>query len=178
MATEFGPASFGIPTGPDFNPYLWCIHYKGKIMRKDGGRFRFWGLGDEVLLVRVNGELVLNATWEYYRYDCAPWERKDEDYQYHLGNAQAAVGSWFELEPGVPVEMEVLIAEGVVMGGQFCAYLLVEEEGEMYGKNREGMPVLPVFKTAEIPERVKDKIKYTLIPGEGDLDSDLMFNVY
>ena len=40
------------------------------------------------------------------------------------------------------------------------------------------MPILPVFKTAEIPERVKEKIKYTLIPGEADLDSDLMFNVY
>jgi hypothetical protein len=147
-------------------------------MRKEGGRFRFWGLGDEVLLVRVNGKLVLNATWEYYRDDCADWEPQDEDYKYHIGNAQIAPGLWFELEPRVPVEIEVLIGEGVVMGGQFSAYLLVEEEGEMYGKNQEGMPVFPVFKTSEIPERVKDKIKYSLIPGEGDLDSDLMFNVY
>jgi len=174
--SEFGPSHFGIPIGPDFDPYLWCVHYKGKIMRKEGGRFRFWGFGDDVLLVRVNGTVVFNGSWESFRSDICDWKRHKEDYQYFMGHAEMAVGDWFELEPGVPIEMEVLIGE--VPGGHFCAYLVVEDETEDYVENRDGMPIFPVFKTAEIPERVKDKIKYTLIPGEADLDSDLMFNVY
>jgi hypothetical protein len=176
ISSEFGPANFGVEAGPDFDPYLWCVHYTGKIMRKDGGRFRFWGFGDDVLLVRVNGEVVLNASWGDFRTEIYDWERQEDDYKYYMGHAQAAVGTWFELEPGVPVEMEVLIGE--IPGGQFCAYLVVEDAAEDYARNQEGMPILPVFRTAEIPDRVKDKIKYTLIDGEADLDSDLMFNVY
>ncbi|MDD3276411.1 MAG: hypothetical protein PHP93_05110 [Kiritimatiellales bacterium] len=176
ISSEFGPSYFGIPAGPDFDPYLWCAHYKGKIARKDGGRYRFWGFADDILLVRVNGKLVLNASYEEFRNELTAWERQPEDYKYNIGPAQVAVGLWFDLEPGVPVDMEILIGE--IPGGQFCAYLLVQKEGEYYPKNREGMPVLPVFKTAEIPEAVKDKIKYDLIDGEGDLDSDLMFNVH
>jgi hypothetical protein len=174
--SEFGPSQFGIPAGPDFDPYLWCVHYKGKIMRKDGGRFRFWGFGDDVLLVRVNGRVVLNASWGDFRTELYDWPRHEEDYRYYMGHAQAAVGDWFDLEPGVPVEMEVLIGE--IPGGEFCAYLVVEDAEEDYAENQQGMPILPVFKTAEIPERIKDKIRYTLIRGEADLDSDLMFNVY
>ena len=176
ISSEFGASNFGVQSGPDFDPVLWCVHYKGKIMRKDGGRFRFWGFGDDVLLVRVNGKVVLNASWGTDRTEVCDWERHEEDYKYFMGHAQAAVGDWFELEPGVPVEMEVLFGE--IPGGQFCAYLVVEDEAEDYAENQQGMPILPVFKTAEIPDRIKDKIKYTLIKGEADLDSDLMFNVY
>jgi hypothetical protein len=176
ISSEYAPANFGIEVGPDFDPIFWCVHYKGKIMRKEGGRFRFWGLGDDVLLVRVNGKVVLNASWGDFRTELYDWERREEDYRYFMGNAQAAVGVWFELEPGVPVEMEVLIGE--IPGGFFSAYLVVEDAAEDYATNQQGMPILPVFKTAEIPDRVKDKIKYTLIPGEADLNSDLMFNVY
>jgi len=145
-------------------------------MRKEGGRFRFSGFGDDVLLVRVNGEVVLNASYGDTRTELCDWERQDEDYQYYMGHAQAAVGIWFVLDPGVPAVREVLIGE--VPGGQFCAYLVVEDESVDYAENRQGMPILPIFKTAELPDRVKDKIKYTLIDGEADLDSDLMFNVY
>ena len=176
ISSEFGPSHFGIPAGPNFDPILWCVHYKGKIMRKEGGRYRFWGFGDDVLLVRVNGEVVFNGSWGNDRQEFCEWERHPEDYKYYMGHAQAAVGKWFELEPGVPVEMEVLIGE--IPGGFFCAYLVVEDEAEDYATNRQGMPILPVFKTAEIQERIKDKIRYTLIPDEADLDSELMFNVY
>ena len=177
MNSEFGPSYFGMPSGPDFDPYLWCAHYKGKIANKKGGRFRFWGISDDLLLVRVNGTLVLNASWGGNRSGYFPeWERQEEDFKYNMGFGSAAIGLWFELEPGVPVEMQVLIGE--IPGGNFCARLVVEKEGEDYPKNRDGMPVLPVFKTAKIPDVVKDKIKYELIVGEADLDSDLMFNVY
>jgi len=175
--SEFGPSFFGIPPGPDFDAFLWCVHYKGKIMRKEGGRYRFWGFGDDVLLVRVNGKVVLNASFgDYGRTRYCEWERHEDDYKHYLGTAEAAVGDWFELEPGVPVEMEVLTGE--LYGNLYCAYLLVEDEDEVYSKNQNGMPNLPIFKTAEIPQQIKDKIKYSLIVGEGDLESDLMFNIH
>ena len=175
--SEFGPASFGIPDGPDFDPYLWCVHYKGKIAHKDGGRFRFRGLGDDILIVRVNGEIVFDGSWDAFRDECTGFQPESaDDRRYFIGHAVCGVGNWFELEAGEPVEMEVLIGE--IPGERFCAYLLIEDESVDYDLNRNGMPVLPVFKTAEIPDRVKDKIKYTLIPGEGDLDAELKFNVY
>ena len=98
ISSEFGPANFGIPAGTDFDPVFWCVHYKGKIMRKEGGRFRFWGFGDDVLLVRVNGKVVLNASYGDFRSELCPWKRHEEDYKYYMGHAQAAVGDWFELE--------------------------------------------------------------------------------
>lgn len=175
--SEFGPSAFGIQDGPDFDPYLWCVHYKGKIAHDEGGTFRFWGLGDDVLIVRVNGEIVLDASYNAWRGEMTDWKpTSDQDWKYFIGHAVAAVGTTFELEAGEPVEMEVLIGE--IPGERFCAYLLIEDESVDYDENRDGMPVLPVFKTAEIPDRVKDKIKYTLIPGEGDLDAELKFNVY
>ena len=86
------------------------------------------------------------------------------------------MGDWFEINEGEVVDMEVLIGE--IPGEHFCAYLLIEKEGKLYNRNNKVLQYYLFLKTAEIPERVKDKIKYTLIPGEGDLDSELMFNVY
>ena len=175
--SEFGPLSFGIEDGPDFDPHMWCIHYKGQISNAEGGRFRFRGLGDDVLIVRVNNKIVFDGSWGPFRDEGTGWKpSSSEDRNYVIGHAVSAVGDWFEINEGEVVDMEVLIGE--IPGERFCAYLLIEKEGELYNRNNKGAPILPVFKTAEIPERVKDKIKYTLIPGEGDLDSELMFNVY
>jgi hypothetical protein len=177
VTSEFGPSYFGVPDGPDFDPWFWLVHYKGKIMRKEGGRFRFWGVGDNAFLVRVNGEFVFDGTWQLNDDGVShEYNAPDEHFMYPMAHGLAAVGKWFELEPGVPVEMEVLIGEET--GVMTCAYLVVQEEGEEYSENRDGLPCLPVLKTAEIPRVVKDKINYSLIPGEADLDSDLMFNVY
>jgi hypothetical protein len=167
--------------GREFDPIHWCIHYKGKIAHKEGGRFRFAGLGDDVMLVRLNGKMVLNAIWggqnggwkEVTAYR-NPYD--EENLKYFLGHGEMAFGEWFELEPGVPVDMEVLIGE--IPGGVYAAMLLVQQEGVDYPTKQDGGPILPVFKTAEMPEHVKDQIKYTLIEGEADLNSDLMFNVY
>jgi hypothetical protein len=177
ISSEFGPSHFGVPISKEFDAKMWLVHYKGKICRPQGGRFRFRGMGDDILLVRVNGKLVFNACWGRIRDEFGDWRAdSDEDKKYLMGHSQCLVGHWFDLPPGVPVEMEVLLGENG--GGYFAAYLVVEQKGDIYAENSEGMPILPVFKTAEISEPIKDKIKYTLIRGEADLDSELMFNVY
>jgi len=163
---------------------MWMIHYKGKIARKEGGRFRFWGAGDNYLVVRVNKKIVLLTAFGKSRpgivpfgkdlADWAPTDKRTGEYRFGIG--WMTIGSWFELEPGVPVEMEVLF--GDYWGGRFEAMLNVEEEGEDYDENQEGMPILPAFKTAEIPDPLKEQMKYILIDGETDLESDLMFNIH
>ncbi len=80
------------------------------------------------------------------------------------------------MEPGVPVEMEALIAE--VPGGVFSMLLLVEEFGVDYPENEKGDPILPIFKTMETPEHLIDEIEYTLIPGQATLDGGPIFSVY
>jgi hypothetical protein len=181
VSSAYGPEQFGMGFGQDFDPIHWCIHYKGKIARKDGGRFRFAGLGDEVLMVRLNKKIVMNAGWggapRTFQTVSAYRNPIDEDnLKYFLGHGKMAFGEWFELQPGEPADIEVLIGE--IPGGLFTAMLLIQQDGEEYPTKQDGGPILPIFRTAEIPEKVKEQIQYTLIEGEADLYNDLMFNVY
>ncbi len=171
------PPKFGIDE--DIQSCLWAVHYKGKIANKTGGKFRFWGFGDDVMLVRINGKVVLNASHQDRGNikDPGDWQSTAKEHrQYILGSSRARVGDWFTLEPGVQVEMEVLFAEGP--GGTFTMMLLVQEFGVDYQKNEEGMPILPIFKTMKTPEHLIDEIKYTLTPGQADLDKGPIFSVY
>jgi len=52
------------------------------------------------------------------------------------------------LEPGQTNTMEIVGGERP--GGQFCAYLFVEERGRNYKKEASGRPILPLFRTAEM----------------------------
>lgn len=175
------PQKFGIKEAadPDFKSCLWAVHYKGKIANKTGGTFRFWGFGDDLFYIRINGKVVLNASHadrsEYNPPDA--WQSTAKEHrQYILGNSRARVGDWFTLEPGVPVDMEALMCE--VPGGTFTMMLLVEEKGVEYKKNQEGMPILPIFKTMKTPEQLLDEIKYTLVPGQADLEGGPIFSAY
>ncbi len=182
VASENGPEQFGVSVSKDEDFYAgyWAIHYKGRIASKKGGRFRFRGTSDNLLFVRVDGKLVLNAAYGGPNAgdpDFPPLNEDDlKNCKYRMGNTQMRCGNWFELEPGVPVNMEVLIAE--YTGGFFAAMLVVEEEGVQYPVNQEGAPILPVFKTAEMPDRIRKQIEYTLIKGEADLEGGPLFNVY
>jgi hypothetical protein len=85
------------------------------------------------------------------------------------------VGDWFELEAGVPVEMEITF--GDENGAWTQATLTIEEKGVEYPKNEDGAPILPIFKTAEIPGHLIDEIEYSMIEGEASFEGPV-FNVY
>lgn len=172
---EYVPRSFGIPN--ELNTAMWMVHYKGKMMSKEGGRFRFWGRGNHVLACKVDGVEVGFLGYYTISERVSDWRSSAEEHlDYYTGKMAMAGGDWFELEPGVPVEMEVVIGDH--NGADTQATLRIQKEGEIYPRNRDGGPILPVFKTAEIPEHLKDRIKYMTIPGDQDLDSEMMFNVY
>ncbi|QHI68573.1 hypothetical protein [Tichowtungia aerotolerans] len=172
---EHVPRSFGIPD--NLNTAQWIVHYKGRMMAHEDGQFRFWGRGNHVLAVKVDGREVaflgLPAVADIY----TGWRSSArENLEYFTGKLSMAVGDWFELKANQPVEMEVIIGDH--NGADTQATLRIQKRGEIYPRNRDGGPILPVFKTAEIPAHLKDEIKYLTIPGDQDLDSELMFNVY
>jgi hypothetical protein len=172
---EHVPRSFGIPD--EVNTEQWIVHYKGRVMSKTDGKFRFWGVGNHVLAVQVDDNEVGFLGLKYVSEIASDWRASaDEDGRYLVGKSPMAVGDWFELEAGNPVEMEVVIGDH--NGDDTQATLLIEEYGKTYAKNLDGAPILPIFKTSELPEHLKDEIKYLTIEGDQDLDSDLTFNVY
>jgi hypothetical protein len=174
--SRVGPSKFGI--GDDMIANYWVIIYSGKIGNNDGGRFRFWGVGDDAFLIRINGKLVFDGSWgpvsaRNYSDYVTP---ADENRVYECGNAHYRVGEWFELEPGEPVDMDLLISE--VPGGTFSMMLFVQQEGVEYAETDDGAPILPIFKTMPTPPHLIDEIKYGTIPGRYDLEGGPLFGIY
>jgi hypothetical protein len=180
-ASGLVPKAFNVNLEQMMDPPRWAIHYKGKICSKPGGRFRFWGAGIDILMVRVRGDLVFHGGIEGLRFDLVPkgWkEAEGPQLTYPLGKREAFVGEWFTLEPSEVVEMEVLVGELGKDDSQFM--LLIEDAAETayYSRREDGMPILPAFKTAEFPKSVKKTIQYTLMKEDADLDGGQLFNVY
>ena len=174
-----GPSSFGLGWDTLFDPYRWLVHYKGNIKSKKGGRYRFWSAADDILFVRVNGELVLNGTWGEFQRDVYDWDPQSEEHlKYPMSHIEASVGNWFELQPDEVIEMELLFGE--VVGGQTACMLLIEdkEESPYYSRREDGMPILPIFRTAEMSERIKTEIMYKIPVDEADLEGGEIFNVH
>jgi hypothetical protein len=179
--SAMGPLRFGIKEDDILmGGALWLAHYKGKIAHPEGGTFRFRVAMEDMGAVRINGETVLFCSWDDRLSNADPsnWRSSsDEHKKYGLGNLTARVSDWFTLEPGVPVEMELLTGED--WGGYYCCIVLVEEKGVDYPENSEGGPILPVFKTMPTPSHLIDEITYYTIPGDLSLDNDgPIFSLY
>ncbi len=173
IPSDLGPDAFGESGAAG---YCWGIYYKGNLVHRAPIKFRFWGFGDDVLMVRVNGKLVLAASWpgSTVQDSCGWTSRAPESGMYRLGAREAQVGDWITLEGGVPVDMEVFIGESP--GGTFCAQLLVEVDGVEYERNKQGGPILPMF-TTEVPSwGTLDAIYEHLVQGEAMLTNGPVFN--
>ncbi|QHI69063.1 hypothetical protein [Tichowtungia aerotolerans] len=169
------PRSFGIPD--ELNTEQWLVHYTGKIKSKPGGKYRLRGRGLAVLAVRINTVEVGFFGWKSLRDTLTDWRSSSEEsFQYYQGRSSVIVGDWFELEPDVPVDIDIVF--GDFNGYDSQATLCVEENGVYYPKNRDGGPILPVFKTARIPGHLIEKLEYLTTAGDQDFENDLMFNSY
>jgi len=179
-ASVVGPLQFGIdPDEIKTGGALWVAHYKGKIAHKTGGTFRFRAFAEDMGYIRIGGELVwkCSAQERFDRLDPERWKSSsDENRMYGLGNGMARVGDWFTLEAGVPLEMELLTGEDI--GGWYCCMILIEQQGVEYPENSEGGPVLPLFRTMETPEHLKDEIKYGTVEGDFTLEGGPIFSLY
>ena len=133
---SIAPKDFGVEG--IIAPTLIGAHYTGSFKPTESGRFRFFGRADDVLIVRINGKIVLDGSVSVGRGSYSNWrqghiaKRHDEaqgvrSYFGLPSYFRGITGNWFTLTEGQSTRMEVLIAE--VPGGDFGAYLLIEEEG-------------------------------------------------
>jgi hypothetical protein len=175
--SSLAPAAFG---EEDTIGYLWAAHYKGQLVHYEDIKFRFWGLGDDIMAIRVGGKEVLIANYpsEDAEIFTSIWDSDSNDSRkYWLGDHYSVVGDWIELKAGVPLPMEVLIGE--TPGGLFQAMLCVEVEGEEYPRNDMlNGPTLPIFKTEKLSEDLVDKIHGDLYPGDASVTNGPIFRDY
>ena len=148
---------------------FWAAYYEGHISVPEDGFYRFWGYGDDILLVRINKRLVIDASYLPRRPELhTGWMSDDEnDQKYPIGANKLYVGDWFKLTKGKPVKMEVLLGD---VGNISSFQLLIEKKGMTYKeapysynvgdhKISGTRPILPVFKTREIPKELHGEMK-------------------
>lgn len=143
MKAEGGPKAFEV--GNDVQPSRWLAHYKGRVKSTESGRFRFVGCGDDVLLVKLNGRIVLDASGQAYEE-----KAREGSYMYEIPTATNYYltyghrqGLPFSVTAGVAYDIEILIGE--IPGGEFFEQLLIEKVGAAYPKDPKGNPILPIF---------------------------------
>ena len=124
--------------------------YKGTYRPTETGRFRLLGRGDDVMVVRINGKIVLDGSLDSssnWRQNASLAKSDQATPRALFGfypRFYAMTGDWFDLREGVETEVEVMISE--VPGGKFGAYLLIE---------KEGVPGLKIFSTRPLSDQDK-----------------------
>ncbi len=172
MPSALVPAFFG---EPDIEGTQWITHYKGQLVHREGITFRFMAWGDGAIAVRVDGKLVATGGW-LLRYG-EFWESTTgDDRKWRVSNGWWVAGDWITLEPGVPLDMEVVMVES---GGLGTFALAIQEEGVEYEERKVGTgPIFPAFKTAEPSRDLLDAIYANLVPDEISLTNGPVFCDY
>ena len=140
MSADEAPKAFGVEK--ECEGRRWLIHYKGEVVPPQSGRFRFRGRGDDVLMVRWDGQTVLDANWPGLQPAIHPKINTAPEPQSNLFPG----GKWINMKKGIPVKIEILIGEQP--GGQFKVFLCLEEEKGSYPNGYplfqlKAAPILP-----------------------------------
>ena len=142
MPAKNATSAFRVDDAVD--PSYWIIHYKGQVSAPESGEWRFWGYGEEVCSVAVNGRNVLLSNWHEITTPSAGWSSPRGPGQ-PAARGHLKAGDWLRLEKGQVIDLDVIIGERA--GGVFAAFLLIEKRGADY-RMVNGQPVLPVFQLA------------------------------
>lgn len=173
--SAMAPVAFGIPDHMTSGGF-WIVIYKGKLVHKDGITFRFWASPDDSLAIRLDGKIVVAASFispktgertrEHLMYD-GFWKSTSPDTgKYQIGHSLATVGDWVTLEPGVPMDIEVIATDNAYAIASYV--VAVEEKGKEYPRGRHHGPLLPLFKTEELTHDQLDIIYQSLAEDEVD----------
>ncbi len=127
------------------DPKRWIIIYSGKATAPETGTFRFVGWADDFMMVRWNGENVLDASYVGEELDTTATEEL-------AGNAPEGIpfkfGQWIQMQAGDTVPIQILIGEGP--GGDSGFMLMVQKQdngGTTQGDTGKGD--YPVFQVAD-----------------------------
>ena len=132
---EAAPKAYGVEN--KVRGQRWLAWYRGAVTAPKSGKFRFWGLADDALVVRWRGANVLDAGWAILTTGIGP----SSNSALHVGKPVLGVtesragshgvhfraGKWIEVTSGQSYPIEILISE--IPGGYFGAWLLMEEAG-------------------------------------------------
>jgi len=176
VMSSIAPPLFG---EPETAGYLWVVHYTGQLVHKEDITFRFLGVADQLMAVRVGGKEVVACMWnpDNVARILPHWQSSSGDNLKHrLVNAFAATGDWISLKAGVPLDMEVILGEG--NGGGFSAMLAVEVKGEEYEINQYGDTIFPMFKTTAPSLDQLDALMEYLVPDAIDPTNGPVFCDY
>ncbi|MEM1059297.1 MAG: hypothetical protein AAGK14_08610 [Verrucomicrobiota bacterium] len=138
------PKAFGVEKV--VSPQKWVAHYKGQVAAPSTGNWRFWGSGDDVMAVAINGKTVLVSNFGRRTFPSLGWESPEEPSQNYAGGCVLKAGDWVYLKEGEVVDLDILFGE--LPGGAFSAFLLIEKQGETYGELEDGERIYPVFQLA------------------------------
>ena len=137
MDAVCAPEAFGEMETPG---YAWAVLYKGQLVYPEDIRFRFRGVGESFMAVRVGEKTVFLSYYHVHEYtdfyDDVWVSRASDDWVYPMADSMQSVGDWIELKAGEPVDFQVLIAD--LTGGLVTAQLAVEVDGEEYPRNPYG----------------------------------------
>ncbi|MDR0534274.1 MAG: hypothetical protein LBH01_10015 [Verrucomicrobiales bacterium] len=127
-------------------PKRWVIIYRGSFTAPADGTYRFVGICDDILVVRLKNQNVLDGSLGGVS-NSIPREKIGPA----MGNTPGGTlwaGSWFQLVAGQTYPIQIMIGEQP--GGVFYAFLLIEKKGEEYQsrQNKDWGPMLPVFQLA------------------------------
>ena len=143
----------------------WLAYYEGNFSPPVTGKYRFVGLGDDIMVVAVGGQTVLSTFWPNSKLnvtrfdpDWLPKDAKKTDgaglrFPPHGGGRYA--GEWLELHKGQAYRIQITFGESY--GGLFSAALLIEQQGVTYptaGRDTQ----LPIFMLEPLtPEEIQLK---------------------
>jgi hypothetical protein len=153
IPAEEGPKAFGLEN--EVKPSLWCVLYKGRVTAPESGTYHFVGAGDDVLIVRFNGRVVLARCWDNPSFGVIDvgWKPlANYNYGFSLIPNGFAKGNAIQVHAGEWCDIEILIGEQP--GGRGYAELLIEKDGVQYQKDSKGNPILPIFRLSDsrLPE--------------------------
>jgi len=149
----------------------WLVHYKGKLVHKDGITFRFVCSADYFIVIRVDKEIVWGGVWnmENTRYEDFQtlvgglYKPNLSTIEGFMGMDRSSKGEWITLEPGVPKDIDIILGDE----DGACGFIIaVEEKDVEYERGPQGYPVYPIFRTAELSHDMVDAIYKDLTPGE------------
>lgn len=175
------PKTFGVQGKVKPNNFI--IHYTGSFAAPEDGTYRFVGLGDESIIVMVDGSVKLEGNWvpflSYAERNDRPGESVLEFFPTIKANeswARLREGEWISLKAGQPRKLDILLVEQgdptAPGGGNFAFVLLMEKQGVKYETKKRGgqtITVLPPFLLEEpdsgmqkIMRENKDKLEVSL----------------
>ncbi|MDR2863960.1 MAG: hypothetical protein LBV54_08870 [Puniceicoccales bacterium] len=140
----------------------WLGYYEGWITPPESGMYRFAGMGDDGLLVAIQGQVKFWGPWT--QGGMQTWVKPQKDWEPksaylangslpNLGSNGRYYGSWFDMTKGRTYRIQIVIAEGY--GGLFSAGLLIQQKSKLPDASPAMEVPLPVFKLAPLlPEEL------------------------